>query len=40
MGNIGHSQNLVNVVRAFVDSHALRELGARFVLAGDGEAGP
>ncbi|MEJ7783701.1 MAG: glycosyltransferase family 4 protein [Solirubrobacteraceae bacterium] len=39
MGNIGHSQNLVNVVRSFEESSALRELGARFVLVGDGEAG-
>ena len=39
MGNIGHSQNLVNVVRSFEDSPALGRLGARFVLAGDGEAG-
>ncbi len=39
MGNIGYSQNLVNVVRSFEDSHELKELGARFVLAGDGEAG-
>lgn len=39
MGNVGHSQNLVNVVRSFEDSPALEEIGARFVLAGDGEAG-
>jgi glycosyltransferase involved in cell wall biosynthesis len=39
MGNIGHSQNLVNVVRSFEDSSALSALGARIVLAGDGEAG-
>jgi colanic acid biosynthesis glycosyl transferase WcaI len=39
MGNIGHSQNLVNAVRSFEDSPALSELGARFVLAGDGDAG-
>lgn len=39
MGNIGHSQNLVNVVRAFEDSTTLADLDARFVLAGDGEAG-
>jgi colanic acid biosynthesis glycosyl transferase WcaI len=39
MGNVGHSQNLVNVVRSFEDSPALSELGARFVLAGDGDAG-
>lgn len=40
MGNIGHSQNLVNVVRSFEESAALSDLGARFVLAGDGIAGP
>jgi colanic acid biosynthesis glycosyl transferase WcaI len=39
MGNIGHSQNLVAVTRAFEESERLREQGARFVLAGDGEAG-
>lgn len=39
MGNIGHSQNLVRVVRAFEASERLSQLGARFVLAGDGEAG-
>lgn len=39
MGNIGHTQNLVAVTRAFEDSRALSDLGARFVLAGDGEAG-
>ncbi len=39
MGNIGHSQNLVNVVRSFEDSAELAKLGARFVLAGDGEPG-
>jgi len=39
MGNIGRSQNLVNVVRSFEESPALRDAGARFVLAGDGEAG-
>jgi len=39
MGNVGHSQNLVNVVRSFEASDALGDLGARFVLAGDGEAG-
>lgn len=38
MGNIGYSQNLANVVRSFEDSRALDEIGARFVLAGDGEA--
>ncbi len=40
MGNIGHTQNLVEVVRSFEASPALTELDARFVLAGDGEAGP
>jgi putative colanic acid biosynthesis glycosyltransferase WcaI len=40
MGNIGHSQNLVNVVRSFEESSELDKFGARFVLAGDGEAGP
>ena len=39
MGNIGRSQNLAKVVRAFEDSQALSDLHARFVLAGDGEAG-
>jgi len=39
MGNIGHSQNLANVVRSFEDSAALDAVDARFVLAGDGEAG-
>jgi colanic acid biosynthesis glycosyl transferase WcaI len=39
MGNIGHSQNLVNVVRAFQDSRELLELDARLVLAGDGVEG-
>jgi colanic acid biosynthesis glycosyl transferase WcaI len=39
MGNIGHSQNLVNVVRSFQDSPGMSELDARLVLAGDGEAG-
>ena len=39
MGNVGHSQNLVNVVRSFEDDAALEAMGAKFVLAGDGEAG-
>ena len=39
MGNIGHSQNLVAVVRAFESHEQLRAMGARFVLAGDGVAG-
>ena len=39
MGNIGYSQNLVALTRAFEDSAELRDLGARFVMAGDGQAG-
>ena len=39
MGNIGHTQNLVAVTRAIEESDELRELGATFVLAGDGQAG-
>jgi putative colanic acid biosynthesis glycosyltransferase WcaI len=39
MGNIGHTQNLVHVTRAFESSSELDALGARFVLAGDGVAG-
>lgn len=39
IGNIGHSQNLVNVVRAFQDSDELRALDARLVIAGDGVEG-
>jgi colanic acid biosynthesis glycosyl transferase WcaI len=39
MGNIGHTQNLVHVTKAFESSSELAELGARFVLAGDGVAG-
>jgi len=39
MGNIGRTQNLVHVVRAFESSTELARLGARFVLAGDGVAG-
>ncbi len=39
MGNIGRTQNLVHITRAFESSGALAELGARFVLAGDGVAG-
>jgi glycosyltransferase involved in cell wall biosynthesis len=38
MGNIGHTQNLVHVTRAFESSAELAELGASFVLAGDGVA--
>jgi colanic acid biosynthesis glycosyl transferase WcaI len=39
MGNIGYTQNLVEVVRSFERSEALARRGARFVLAGDGQAG-
>jgi colanic acid biosynthesis glycosyl transferase WcaI len=39
MGNVGHSQNLANVVRAFQESSELAELGARMVIAGDGVEG-
>jgi len=39
MGNVGHTQNLVHVVRAFEASPELTSLGARFVLVGDGVAG-
>jgi colanic acid biosynthesis glycosyl transferase WcaI len=39
MGNIGHTQNLVHVTQAFEASAELAELGAEFVLAGDGVAG-
>lgn len=39
MGNIGHSQNLAEVARAFEDDPKLAELGARFVMAGDGVRG-
>jgi len=39
MGNIGHTQNLVDLTRAFEASDKLAELGARFVIAGDGVAG-
>lgn len=40
MGNLGHSQNLEAVVRAFQASRELEAAGARFVLAGEGVAGP
>jgi colanic acid biosynthesis glycosyl transferase WcaI len=40
MGNIGYSQNLATVVRAFESHEQLSVMGARFVLAGDGVAGP
>lgn len=39
MGNVGHTQNLVNVTRAFEASPELAALGARLVIAGDGIAG-
>jgi colanic acid biosynthesis glycosyl transferase WcaI len=39
MGNIGHTQNLVHVTKAFESSDELAELGAHLVLAGDGVAG-
>lgn len=39
MGNIGHSQNLEAVVRSFEASPQLSARAARFVLAGDGQAG-
>jgi colanic acid biosynthesis glycosyl transferase WcaI len=39
MGNIGHTQNLVELTRAFEASGELAEIGARFVIAGDGVAG-
>jgi len=39
MGNIGHSQNLAAVVRAFEGCERLAGLGARFAMAGDGVAG-
>ena len=38
MGNIGHSQGLVEVVRAFEQSAALEALGARLVITGTGVA--
>lgn len=39
MGNVGFTQNLAAVVRAFEDSAPLADLGARLVIAGDGVAG-
>jgi colanic acid biosynthesis glycosyl transferase WcaI len=39
MGNIGRSQNLATVVRAFEGSSDLERAGARLVMAGDGVAG-
>ena len=38
MGNIGHSQGLAPLVRAFQGSERLAALGARLVVAGDGVA--
>jgi colanic acid biosynthesis glycosyl transferase WcaI len=38
MGNIGHSQGLDEVVRAFESSHALAEARARLLITGDGVA--
>jgi colanic acid biosynthesis glycosyl transferase WcaI len=38
MGNIGHSQGLAPLVRAFQQSERLASLGARLVVAGDGVA--
>jgi colanic acid biosynthesis glycosyl transferase WcaI len=39
MGNVGHTQNLATLTRAFESSGELARLGARFVIAGDGVAG-
>ena len=39
MGNIGYSQNLEAMVRAFEGDQGLAAVGARLVLAGDGMAG-
>jgi colanic acid biosynthesis glycosyl transferase WcaI len=39
MGNIGYSQNLAAMVRAFESDADLRDMAAQFVLAGDGMAG-
>lgn len=39
MGNIGYTQDLVNVTCAFEDSAELAGLGAHLVMAGDGVAG-
>ncbi len=38
MGNIGHTQNLAEVARAFESDPGLTERGARFIMAGDGVA--
>lgn len=40
IGNIGHTQNLVDVVRRFESSGELEGLGARLVITGDGVAAP
>lgn len=40
MGNIGHSQGLVDVVRAFERAGALSEWGTRLLITGDGVAVP
>lgn len=39
MGNIGHTQNLAAITRAFEDNAELAKLGATFTMAGDGVAG-
>jgi len=39
MGNIGYSQNLLAITRAFEDSSELRDLNTRLVMAGDGQEG-
>ena len=39
MGNVGRTQNLVAVTRAFQESDALSAVDARFVIAGDGVEG-
>ena len=39
MGNIGHTQNLAAVTRAFEAHPGLRDLGATLTMAGDGVAG-
>lgn len=40
MGNVGFTQNLERLAEVFQDSDPLAALGARFVIAGDGLAGP
>jgi colanic acid biosynthesis glycosyl transferase WcaI len=39
MGNIGHTQNLTAITRAFEESRELEEMGATLTMAGDGVAG-